>query len=88
VLTFDTETERKIEIGREYKEDSMEQGQCYALKSLELNLNDGDLLYVKVPMSNFLNVLVDSYNQIASESQRKVETDHEHLSAVFPCKVK
>lgn len=80
IMTIDTLREREIDIGREYKEKEMGLGECYTLKNLEMNIKDGQILYLKVPMTNFLNVLIDNYNLEAIENGKDlIPSNHELL---------
>jgi hypothetical protein len=89
ILTFNTEQERKIEIGREYVERPIEFGECYVTKNNELPAQDGHIAIVKSPMTNLMNQLIDKYNEEALESGKKVVPgDHEFLWVYVPCRIK
>lgn len=55
ILTFKTDHERHIEIGREYQEKPIEFGQCYITKNNELQATEGEIAFVKAPMTHLLN---------------------------------
>lgn len=87
-IVFDTELERKNEIGREYKENAIPFGQCYITQKQQTTGNhDGQIAFVRLPLTNLLSLAIKQYNTQANV-HNQVPEDHEVLLVTVPCKVK
>ncbi|CDW87905.1 family protein [Stylonychia lemnae] len=89
ILAFKTIYERKIEVGREYQYDPIDFGQCYLIKNDDLKIKEGQILFVRAPITNLMNQLIDHYNKEAIGNNKvKIPDNFDQLNVQFPCRIK
>ena len=64
IMFFDTQIERKIDLGSRYTFNPMSQGECLINEQLaeSLKVEKGDVIYSKMDIYQNLIALIDAYN--------------------------
>jgi hypothetical protein len=64
LLLINTESERKYQIGRAYKFEPLKYGECIINEKWRssLNVNEGDLIYMRIKVLNLMNALINRFN--------------------------
>lgn len=68
----------------------MDFGQCYVTKNNELPADDGEIAFVRAPVTHLLNQLIDLFNKrnLGKSGATLIPNNHEFLLAQFPCRIK
>jgi hypothetical protein len=89
-MLFNTERERNMSLGRQYKFDPLEYGECNVHKDAmeDLSIAEGDIVYITLSYTNLMETILTKYNSYAKKNgQSTVETTRSS-SIRIPCKVK
>lgn len=64
LVFLDTQRERDIKLGNQYKFDPLTASECNINEKQKENLqiSEGDLVYISAPVGNLLNAIILKYN--------------------------
>lgn len=72
LVTFKTELEREMELGRDYLYPPMESGECLLRQEHALKAKEGDIVFLKVAAGNLFSQIIRDYNIKAREASEPI----------------